>query len=113
MYLIGPPPLSTVEKFWSVFLPASQRPHEVYRIIHGLGGMGWDGDEMVVEATIRGNFDGVRKDNNVNHFLEGWLITESLPCDLLELRNCKAIWAEKGTSRVSLWFCHSALLTDE
>ncbi|KAI6047611.1 hypothetical protein EDC04DRAFT_2556295 [Pisolithus marmoratus] len=76
-YSMLPPPAGPAEKFWSIFIPISERAPESQRLVYGPGGTGTctgaenDAKEFVVELIIRGvgNEGGKR---TTERLLEGW-----------------------------------------
>ena len=90
-YLTPPPPSSTEEKFWSVFLPIRDRPYESINLIYGPRGEG-NGDlmELVVEVLVRAS-GGVKR-RGVTRVLEGWSIARGEPCELASLESLKSLW---------------------
>ncbi|KDQ63701.1 hypothetical protein JAAARDRAFT_119421 [Jaapia argillacea MUCL 33604] len=97
-YLTPPPPLSPPQKFWRVFIPLSERQHEVEKLIFGQDGQGsGSGEEIVVEVLIRGvtigGGDRLGKRKGVERFLEGW--NQSGPVDLHKLESLKPLFAKK------------------
>ncbi|TFK41107.1 hypothetical protein BDQ12DRAFT_678911 [Crucibulum laeve] len=87
-YLTPPPPASPAAKFWSVFLPISERGYDTEQVTFGARGEGsGDASEMVVEIILRGN-DGSSKKRTVERVLEGWSSTEG-PCPLTKLARLK------------------------
>jgi elongator complex protein 5 len=101
-YSTPPPPAGPAEKFWSVFIPFSERTHESDRLVYGPEGNGtsagsWRGEdtrEFVVEVLVRG---GSRR--GVERTIEGWV--GDAPCDLYTLESLKSIWHKKKTEEVS------------
>ncbi|KAJ8596917.1 hypothetical protein M405DRAFT_756578 [Rhizopogon salebrosus TDB-379] len=97
-YSTPPPPAGPAEKFWSVFIPFSERTHESDRLVYGPEGNGtsagsWRGEdtrEFVVEVLVRG---GSRR--GVERTIEGWV--GDAPCDLYALESLKSIWHKKKT----------------
>ncbi|OAX42361.1 hypothetical protein K503DRAFT_790189 [Rhizopogon vinicolor AM-OR11-026] len=92
-YSTPPPPAGPAEKFWSVFIPFSERTHESERLVYGPEGNGtsagvWAGKdtrEFVVEVLVRG---GSRR--GVERTVEGW--RGDVPCDLCALESLKNLW---------------------
>jgi elongator complex protein 5 len=101
-YSTPPPPAGPAEKFWSVFIPFSERKHESERLVYGPEGNGtsagaWGGKDMrefVVEILLRG---GSRR--GVERTIEGW--RGDVPCDLSTLECLKSIWYRKKADEVS------------
>ncbi|KAG1757528.1 hypothetical protein EDB19DRAFT_1657786 [Suillus lakei] len=95
-YLTHPPPAGPAEKFWSVFIPFSERTHESERLVYGPEGNGtsagaWVGKgtrEFIVEVLIRGG-----SKRGVERTVEGW--KGDVPCDLQALESFKSIWTRK------------------
>ncbi|KIM85277.1 hypothetical protein PILCRDRAFT_96413 [Piloderma croceum F 1598] len=95
-YSTPPPPSSTPEKFWGVFIPISERVYESEKLVFGPGGEGPGGGEkveFVVEVLVRGGGDGRRR--AVERVLEGWSVQKGGPCDLISLDSLKSIWTRK------------------
>lgn len=99
-YLTPPPPSSTEEKFWSVFLPIRDRPYESINLIHGPKGEG-SGSlmELVVEVLVRSS-GGVKR-RGVTRTLEGWSMARGEPCELASLESLKSLW-RKAIDEVNL-----------
>lgn len=87
-----PPPLSTPEKFWRVFLPIVERHYEAEKLVFGPNGDGFGGQEFVVEILIRGA-DGSGRRRGVERMLEGW--SGEAPCGLNVLVGLKGLWTRK------------------
>jgi elongator complex protein 5 len=107
-YLTPPPPAGSPEKFWSVFIPVSERAHESQTLVYGSGGTGtssgWGVDtrEFVVELVVRGAGAEGRK-RSIERTIEGW--RGDAPEDLRNLDSLKSIWArKKSTDEVSVLF---------
>ncbi|KAF8078570.1 hypothetical protein FPV67DRAFT_63208 [Lyophyllum atratum] len=93
-YLTPPPPASPKAKFWSAFLPLSERSHDVDRLVYGTSGEGSGGaSEMVVEILIRGGETSSRK-RGIERELEGWSLSDGA-CDLTKLESLKGVWGKK------------------
>ncbi|KAG6850508.1 hypothetical protein H0H93_012509 [Arthromyces matolae] len=99
-YLTLPPPSSPRAKFWSTFLPLSDRTHDIERLVYGTNGDG-DGSgravEMAVDVLVRGG-DG--KKRGFERELEGWSLFEG-PCDLTKLERLKEVWIRKAAVEVN------------
>ncbi|KAF9229337.1 hypothetical protein BS17DRAFT_17578 [Gyrodon lividus] len=97
-YFTPPPPAGSPEKFWSVFIPVSERAHESQSLVYGPGGTGTcfgggvDTREFVVELIVRGAGAGGRK-RGIERVIEGW--RGDAPEDLQKLDSLKSIWAQK------------------
>ncbi|KAG2120954.1 uncharacterized protein F5147DRAFT_741810 [Suillus discolor] len=97
-YLTHPPPAGPADKFWSIFIPFSERIHESERLVYGPEGNGTSAGawvskgtrEFVVEVLIRGG--GKR---GVERIVEGW--RGDVPCDLQALDSLKSIWTRRKT----------------
>lgn len=95
-YLTHPPPAGPAEKFWSVFIPFSERTHESERLVYGFDGNGTSAGawvskgtrEFVVEILIRGG--GKR---GVERTVEGW--KGDVSCELQALESLKSIWTRR------------------
>jgi elongator complex protein 5 len=89
--LTPPPPASTPDRFWSVFVPLSARTWEVERIVLGPGGVGLSDDgEIVLQVVTRG------RGRNVERDLDGWTLNG--PCSLSDLDSLKGILEDRGKS---------------
>ncbi|KZP31280.1 hypothetical protein FIBSPDRAFT_1037730 [Athelia psychrophila] len=98
-YLTPPPPLSTPEKFWGVFIPFSERAYESEKLVFGPNGEGSGGivkGELVVEVLVRGGGEGRRR--TVERVLEGWADTKGGPCELNAMESLKSIWTKKAVA---------------
>ncbi|KAI0348002.1 hypothetical protein BDW22DRAFT_1350132 [Trametopsis cervina] len=95
-YSTPPPPLSTPEKFWGVFLPIAEREAESEALVFGADGEGYGGSEIVVELVVRSTGDGRRR--GVERALEGWIVEGDVPgpCDLRKLDSLRSIWSQRG-----------------
>ena len=82
-----PPPISPLPKFWSVFIPVSERIHDTERLVFGTGGEGsGNPSEFVVELIVR---EGVGRKRGVERVLEGWSSVLNGPCELTALESTK------------------------
>jgi len=101
-YLCPPPPLSTPQKFWSIFVPISQRHSETDKLVFGADGLGnsVNDDEFVVELLVRGgpaqaDHGGTvagRKKRTIDRTLQGWSPRIGL-CELKELNGLQSLWS--------------------
>ncbi|KAJ2914879.1 hypothetical protein MD484_g5547, partial [Candolleomyces efflorescens] len=92
-YLTPPPPLSLDVKFWSVFIPLSQRQRDVNELVFGAKGEGsGDPNEIVVEILVRG---GTGRKRNVERELEAWSVSLG-PCRWSDLEALKTIASKRG-----------------
>lgn len=81
-YLTPPPPRSSWEKYWGVFLPIAERYHESERLVVGSNGDGSGGRQFIVEVLLRASSVSGRG-RGVERVLEGWLTDEgNIPCEL-------------------------------
>lgn len=90
-----PPPLSSPEKFWSVFLPIAGRNYDVEELVFGNTGEGsGTAEEMVVEVLLRGeSTDGVsRRKKGVERTLEGWLCGKGVAVELKDLVSLRSVF---------------------
>ncbi|KIK71057.1 hypothetical protein GYMLUDRAFT_149395 [Collybiopsis luxurians FD-317 M1] len=95
-YMTPPPPFSPEPKFWGVFIPISERVHDVESLIFGQGGEGsGQYNDMVLEAIVRGGTDASGRRKAVERFLEGWDTDQSRPVQLGQLRTLASIWKRK------------------
>lgn len=91
-YMTSPPPLSPDPKFWSVFLPISERQHDIDAIVYGGEGSGSHvTDEFVVEIITRGRQNGSRKRRAVERNLQGWKALKGF-CELKDLTQLGSLW---------------------
>lgn len=113
-----PPPGSPSPKFWSVFLPVSERPYESERLVFGAGSEGSGGNtELAVEVLVRGDVEGSGRRRGVERVLEGWSGARGGACDLTSLESLKNIWTSESTDKVFFYFppsnsvlCYDTLL---
>jgi len=97
-YMTPPPPLSPDPKFWSVFLPISERQHDIDAIVYGGSGSGSHvTDEFVVETITRGRQNGNRKRRAVERNLRGWKAPKGF-CELKDLTQLGSLW---GSDKIS------------
>lgn len=97
-YMTPPPPLSPEPKFWSVFIPISERQHDIDSIIYGGEGSGSHvAKELVVETIARGGQDGNRKRRAVERNLRGWKSPGGF-CELNGLARLGDLWGPNKTS---------------
>lgn len=94
-YLTLPPPAGPAEKFWSIFIPVSERVHESEALVYGstgsgtCSGAGADSSEFVVELIVRGMAaDGRRR--SIERTIEAW--SGIGPEHLERLESLKSIW---------------------
>lgn len=93
-YLTPPPPASPKAKFWSAFLPLSERSRDVDRLVYGATGEGRsEASEMVLEILVRGG-EGPGRKRGIERELEGWSLSEGA-CDLTKLESLKGVWTKK------------------
>ncbi|KAF9481381.1 hypothetical protein BDN70DRAFT_763951, partial [Pholiota conissans] len=86
-FLMPPPPLSPLPKFWSVFLPISERIYDAETLVFGTNGEGsGNSTEFVIELIVR---EGSGKNRGVERVLEGWSDSLGGPCDLTALESIK------------------------
>jgi elongator complex protein 5 len=91
-YMTPPPPLSPEPKFWSVFLPISERQHDIDAIVYGGEGSGSHvTEEFVVETITRGGQNGSRKRRAFERNLRGWKSPNGF-CELKDLAQLKGLW---------------------
>lgn len=94
-YMTPPPPLSPEPKFWSVFLPISERQHDIDAIVFGGQGSGSHiTEEFVVETIVRGGRNGSRKKRAVERILRGWKSPKGF-CELKDLPQLERLWGSK------------------
>lgn len=93
-----PPPLSSSEKFWSIFIPVAERHYESDKLVFGSAGSGSGEKDFVVEVLIRGADASGRGRRAAERVLEGWSSANGAPCELSDLENLRNVW----TTRKSL-----------
>lgn len=95
-YLAPPPPAGPAEKFWTVFVPVSERVHESEALVYGpegsgtCSGGGADLPEFVVELIVRGIAAEGRK-RGIERTIEAW--SGISPEHLQKLDSLKNIWS--------------------
>ena len=95
-----PPPLTPLPKFWSLFLPISERVHETEQLVFGAGGEGSeDQTEFVVQVVVR---EGAGRNRGVERVLEGWSIIQGGPCELAALKSLSHLLKKQKAVRVQL-----------
>jgi len=98
-YMTPPPPLSPEPKFWAVFLPISERQHDIDAIVYGGEGSGSHvTEEFVVETIVRGGQNGSRKRRAVERNLRGWKSPNGF-CELKDLAQLGGLW---GSNKIPL-----------
>jgi len=91
-YMTPPPPLSPEPKFWSVFLPISERQHDIDAIVYGGEGSGSPvTEEFVVDTIVRGGQNGSRRKRAVERNLRGWKSLNGF-CELKDLTQLGGLW---------------------
>lgn len=89
-----PPPVSPWPKFWSVFLPVSERIYDAEILVFGPNGEGSGiSSEFVAELVVR---EGAGRKRGVERVLEGWSNVLGGPCELTALESIKPL-AKKQT----------------
>ena len=97
-YMTPPPPLSSEPKFWSVFLPISERQKDVDVIVFASEGSGSHvTEEFVVETIFRSGQNGGRKKRAVERNLRGWRSPNGF-CELKDLSQLRGLWGSKKGS---------------
>lgn len=96
-----PPPLSSPEKFWNVFLPVAGRTHDIEDLVFGSDGEGSAGaGEIVVEVFVRGSesSEGAvgRRKKSVERTLEGWICNRGVACELKDLPSLQNLFMSKS-----------------
>ncbi|KAG5342419.1 hypothetical protein C0989_002254 [Termitomyces sp. Mn162] len=92
-YLTPPPPSTLRAKFWNVFLPLSERIHDVERLVYGTNGEGSGGvAEIVFEILVR---SGEGRRRGIEREIEGWSVKDG-PCNLTKLESLKEVWTKKA-----------------
>ncbi|KAI6007386.1 hypothetical protein EDD15DRAFT_2525536 [Pisolithus albus] len=113
-----PPPAGPAEKFWSIFIPISERAPESQRLVYGPGGTGTcagagnDSNEFVVELIIRGvGAEGGRR--TTERILEGWdgKGTERLRKKYHLQKPLDPMQNEESRGRVPLPYAHQSSAT--
>ena len=89
-YLTPPQTTPPYEKFWSVFLPFSEREYEVDQIVFGRSGTGSGAHEIVVQVLVRdGQERGKRR--AIERVLEAWSSDRDGACELGELHGLASV----------------------
>jgi len=84
-FLMPPPPLTPLPKFWSLFLPMSERVHDTEQLVFGADGEGSGHQtDFVVEVVVR---EGYGRHRGVERVLEGWSTSQGGPCELTGLES--------------------------
>ena len=97
-YLAPPPPAGSTEKFWTVFIPVSERVYESEVLVYGpegtgtCSGGGTDLREFVVELIVRGTAAEGRK-RGIERTIEAW--SDINPEHVQKLDSLKSIWSRK------------------
>ncbi|KAG7099268.1 hypothetical protein E1B28_001128 [Marasmius oreades] len=99
-YLTFPPPISPEVKFWSVFIPLSERDHESERLVLQGRGSG-NPEEFVVEIILRGGSDASGRRKGVQRTLEGWNTTKGYPMPLNKLTSLSDLWKRKSVEETA------------
>ena len=95
-YLAPPPSAGSAEKFWTVFIPVSERIHESEALVYGHEGSGTssgggpDLTEFVVELIVRGVATEGRK-RGIDRTIEAW--NGVSPDQPQKLDSLKSIWS--------------------
>lgn len=96
-----PPPLSSPEKFWNVFLPVAARTYDAEELVFGSNGEGGSAEEIVVELVLRGGDPTerviARRKGGVERTLEGW--TQDADCELKDLASLRSLFTSKPASK--------------
>ena len=100
-YMNPPPPLTTPEKFWNVFLPIAQRRDESEKLIFGPGAPGCEGEEFLVEIVLR-SADGSSRRRGIDRSLEGWQTATNAACEISQLADLKSLWSKRPIEQVRL-----------
>lgn len=108
-YFTPPPPTGPAEKFWTIFIPISERAHESEALVYGPEGTGTctgggtDLREIVVELIVRGIAAEGRK-RGIERTIEAW---SGIGLEHLQkLDSLKGIWS---SSKLSDQACRPAL----
>ncbi|KAJ3561857.1 hypothetical protein NP233_g9939 [Leucocoprinus birnbaumii] len=100
-YMIAPPPVTEDIKFWSIFIPFSERAHELDRLSFGSGAEGSGcGREIVVEILTRGVNAQSRK-RGTERVLEGWDTNTGTPCQTSDLQSLKLLFSQKQVAEAA------------
>ncbi|KAG8219852.1 hypothetical protein J3R82DRAFT_830 [Butyriboletus roseoflavus] len=97
-YLTPPPPAGSADKFWTVFIPVSERVRESEALVYGPEGSGTctgggeDLPEFVVELILRGA-EGRKR--GIERTIEAW--NGINPEHLQKLDSLKSIWSQSGS----------------
>jgi elongator complex protein 5 len=82
-----PPPQTPLPKFWSLFLPISERIHDTEQLVFRADGEGTGHrTEFVVEVVVREG-GGNGRHRGIERVLEGWSTIQGGPCELSGLES--------------------------
>ena len=100
-FLMPPPPLTPLPKFWSLFLPISERVHDTEQLVFGADGEGSKHQtEFVIEVVVR---EGNRQHRGVERVLEGWSTSQGGPCELTGLECLSHLLKKQKVVRTTFW----------
>ena len=99
-FLMPPPPLTPLPKFWSLFLPISERVHDTEQLVFSADGEGTGlQTDFVVEVVIR---EGNGRHRGVERVLEGWSTIQGGPCELSGLESLSHLLKKPKTVREAI-----------
>jgi len=108
-YMISPPPVTPEPKFWSIFIPLSERLDEIERLSFGPQGEGSGCNrEMIIEILARGINTQAGK-RGAERVLEGWNATRNMPCSLPDLQSLKSLFSQKELMEVLIFGFNTGL----
>lgn len=95
-----PPPLTPLPKFWSLFLPISERVHDTEQLVFSADGEGTRHQtEFVVEVVVR---EGNGRHRGVERVLEGWSTIQGGPCELSGLESLNHLLKKQKVVREAI-----------
>lgn len=99
-----PPPLTPLPKFWSLFLPISERVHDTEQLVFKADGEGTGHrTEFVVEVVLRDG-GGNGRHRGIERVLEGWSTIHGGPCELSGLESLSHLLKKPKVVR-ALFIC--------
>ena len=99
-----PPPLTPLPKFWSLFLPISERVHDTEQLVFKADGEGTGHrTEFVVEVVVRDG-GGNGRHRGIERVLEGWSTIQGGPCELSGLESLSHLLTKPKVVR-ALFIC--------
>ena len=105
-----PPPLTPLPKFWSLFLPISERVHDTEQLVFRADGEGTGHQtEFVVEVVVREGGNG--RHRSIERVLEGWSTIQGGPCELSGLESLSHLLKKQKVVRCHFFKAFSYVLS--